>query len=61
MVTYHHLSMTGFTLNLWLQTLPQSKEEVPDSDINTSYMQLPELQDLPPRQAKFTYSFTYLL
>lgn len=53
--------MTGLSLALGLQPLPQGEEKVPDSDVYAPNVHLAVLQDLPPRQTKLTDAFTDFL
>lgn len=53
--------MTGLSLALGLQPLPQGEEKVPDSDVNAPNVHLAVLQDLSPRQTKLTDAFADLL
>lgn len=56
-----HLLVTGISLDLGLQPLSQGKKKVPNSDIHAPHIHLTVLQDLSPRQAKLTNTFTDLL
>ena len=56
-----YLLVAGLRLALGLQPLPEGEEEVPHCHVHTTNVLLTELQDLPPRQAKLTHTFTDLL
>ena len=56
-----YLLVAGLGLACGLQPLPEGEEEVPHCDVNTTYILLTELEDLPPCQTKLTNTFTDLL
>lgn len=53
--------MARLRLGLGLQPLPQGEKEMSNGDVHPTNVHLTVLQDLPPRQAKLTNTFTDLL